>query len=772
MNPPNFDHHSVLAKSPPASRSLYEHLLDCLQIFRQLPLVLPALPACAKEPQFWDMLFVAVYLHDWGKVCEGFQQQLYPKGKRWGERHERISAAFAEFLTVDLQRQEQIGRAVLGHHKTYDRLRGRRIYAEAANDQTTNLDYIYGNISFAQRVQEMSKPYIRFLKSQWGEVAASFSAENRIKLKAGCFDQLRDPYETLLDAWLNTSMTSEAQAFWSEMLLGGTLRLCDHLGSARIEKIPFVTPGNFGFLDRLQPHQHQTDCWKVESHLFLTAPTGSGKTEASLGWMRRQIERQQGRIFYLLPYTASINAMQKRLAKLFTPEVEFQHSQLVGLLHGKARLHLLSAFEDRSAETEGVVRNMVDLLRKMQHPLKVVTPFQILKHAFGVKGFEIGLSELAGSILVFDEIHAYDAETFARICVLLEWLTKHLGVRVMIMTATLPQFLKERLKQVLRNSSEATVAPDFIKKLRRHRLKIHEGNIDDQLPMMRAELTSNPHRKVMVVCNTVAAAQRIYGVLNNEVDTAQRVLLHGRFTYADRYEKERMLMEDDICLLVGTQTVEVSLDIDFDVLFTEPAPLDALLQRFGRVNRHQPDKKGLCDVIVCREGGKYDGRIYPREIVERTLATMEAGPIDEQVLQNWLDAVYPCWPEKMEKSYAEILEAFREHLQKLYPYRDHKSSEEEFEQQFDGIPVLPASLQEHYDGLLQQGRFIESETLLVSIRKYQFHIWLEAGLLRPHRVDLEKQLNHAVYVADLHYDDELGLTQEASKEAAWSNQAL
>jgi CRISPR-associated endonuclease/helicase Cas3 len=767
------DHRDVLAKSPPGERSLLEHLQDCLQIFAQVKTVLPSLPECAGEPQYWDMLFISVYLHDWGKACSGFQKQLQPGAPLWGERHERISAAFAEFLKTGEARRRRIGRAVLGHHKTYDKLRERWIKEQATNDERTNLAYIYGAAAtFAGRMQELLKDYIHFLREALPLVAAQFHPENQLVFGKGGFEPLQDPYAVFLPDWFASPPASAETAFWIEMLLGGALRLCDHLGSARITSIPVFVPENFAFLERFQPHQHQAACWQTGSSLFLTAPTGSGKTEAALGWVRRQLQQQQGRIFYILPYTASINAMQKRLAGAFTPETSFQDSPLVGLLHGKVRLHLLSAFEEHSARIEGHVRDLVQILRKMQHPLKIVTPFQILKHAFGVRGFEIGLAELAGSILIFDEIHAYDPETFARICVLLEWLVKNLRIRVMIMTATLPKFLRNKLKAILPDSADIHVDAAFLQRLRRHRLQLCAGDIDEQLPAARRELAKSPQRKVMVVCNTVAAAQRIYAELQNEVPADQRVLLHGRFTYEDRFAKEQTLMEKPVRLLVGTQAVEVSLDIDFDVLFTEPAPLDALLQRFGRVNRHHPEKKGLCDVIVCAEGGKHDGRIYAREIVQRTLATMRPGPLDESLLQNWLDAVYPSWPEKMEQSYAETYQAFRELLQHLYPYRDHKSSEEEFEQLFDGIPVLPVALREKYEALLHDGRFIECETLLVSTRAAQFRVWSQDGLLRPHVIDLGKKLSHKVYVADLHYDAELGLTDQPLHDTVWESQML
>ena len=91
--------------------------------------------------------------------------------------------------------------------------------------------------------------------------------------------------------------------------------------------------------------------------------------------------------------------------------------------------------------------------------------------------------------------------------------------------------------------------------------------------------------------------------------------------------------------------VDVSLNIDFDIMFTEPAPLDALIQRFGRINRRR--KKGICPVYVCSKGGENDHYIYPKEIVNNTMNVLrDTSVIKESKLQQMLDTVYPDFPEK------------------------------------------------------------------------------------------------------------------------------
>ena len=101
----------------------------------------------------------------------------------------------------------------------------------------------------------------------------------------------------------------------------------------------------------------------------------------------------------------------------------------------------------------------------------------------------------------------------------------------------------------------------------------------------------------------------------NGIDNS--ALLHGKFILKDREKIESKL--DDLNLLVGTQAIEVSLDIDYDVLYSEPAPFDALIQRFGRVNRRGWQKNIIKPVKVFTHGSDSDKYIYDLNIVKNTL---------------------------------------------------------------------------------------------------------------------------------------------------------
>ena len=123
-----------------------------------------------------------------------------------------------------------------------------------------------------------------------------------------------------------------------------------------------------------------------------------------------------------------------------------------------------------------LLRTIQEIHRQMVHPLKVVTPFQILKYCYGVKGFEMGFAELAGAMLIFDEIHAYDSQTFAQIASSLKWLHQYLQIRVLVMTATLPSFMLRELQEALGNFKVVKADDNCWKHFTRHQVQIKEGD--------------------------------------------------------------------------------------------------------------------------------------------------------------------------------------------------------------------------------------------------------------------------------------------------------
>lgn len=292
----------------------------------------------------------------------------------------------------------------------------------------------------------------------------------------------------------------------------------------------------------------------------------------------------------------------------------------------------------------------------------------------------------------------------------------------------------------------------------------------DKIELIKADLGVG--KKVLVVCNTVLRAQAIYSSLKDAPSfKGEAVLLHSAFNSEDRAKKESKLKvekhEDLPPLLVGTQAIEVSLDIDYDVIYTELAPLDALLQRFGRVNR--AGKKNPCPCYVFAERNEKDKFIYSDEVCERTLQSMQKlasannGVVDEAGLQEQIDFVYPDFDEKSKREFEKVRDALRSSLQQLVPFHEDSLREDDFYKQFDGVKVIPAELWPLYKERIGSFKFMEAEFLKVGIRKCEVSRWMRDEILTKEAYPLpiknkagEQKIENCLIV-HLKYDPDFGL---------------
>lgn len=737
----------VLAKSAPEV-TLIQHIEDCLCIWEQLKKLFPGLPV-GETDIFWHLLRISIILHDMGKAHIDFQKMLRNQGKQWQrQRHELFSSLFVDSLNLDSQQKELVKYAIVCHHRPVNLLFDNAYHLYKEEDG-----------GFYDLMSEGKKDFKEeFDKLDIGEIKKILD-----NYKIACTDNeintdIHDHLRLLQRKDLSLSQLSSVVL----LLLIGAMKQCDHLGSAGVTSLKYLQEDDFSFLYKHEFYSHQYKASVILGNVILSAPTGSGKTESALLWLKKQLsDIGQGRVFYVLPFTASINAMYERLDTEIT-------DHKTGMIHGKLQQYIeLKMSSDSSVDT----RTLVDNFKNLTTPLKVVTPFQLLKHLFGLKGFEKGIFEWSGAYFIVDEIHAYNPEVFAQIIVFLKFVVNKLNAHAFVMTATMPRFLKEKLEAALGNFHHIQADEKLYSDFTRHRVHILEGLLVESLHLIQDDLDNG--KKVLVVCNRVAEAQNVYA----QLDCSNKVLLHGSFNAEDRIAKERILKEESTRLLVGTQAIEVSLDIDFDVIYTEPAPLDALIQRFGRVNRRR--KKGICDCFVFAERNDKDKYIYSdAKVIERTLKVLEQctqvddGKISEAALQRMIDDVYPEWNTEQAKQYADMLALMESFVENhLTPLTDFPQKEEEYYKQFDGVKVLPVGNITDYQHRLDNRAFIQADSLLVSVTKRRFNALFRTGSIYKHKMYFEKDgkeelEDRSLYVIKRKYDTELGLLigEEATED--------
>ncbi|WP_321331274.1 CRISPR-associated helicase Cas3' [uncultured Bacteroides sp.] len=754
----------VLAKSEPPI-SLKQHIDECLSVYDSLRKAFGRLPVNDLN-HFWELVRLSIIFHDLGKAHSEFQKMLLGKQKNWyHQRHELFSVPFVEQLDLPEEDKLLLKLIIAGHHKDFIFL-----FNHIQKGYKTGEDLLSlgedGKLDWDEETKKLNDRFIQ-----------SFLKGYHVSLKSS---PLVLPIQLIKD-YTRNPVNSTNINFKELLLAAGALKQCDHSASAGVFKVNVLEEKHFNFLyeTKWAPYFHQKKASEINGNIVLTAPTGSGKTEASLMWLHKQMkENGQGRTFYILPFTASINAMFERLDDKMQG-----NNGIVGVVHGKLAEYIESRFGDEndSCQNEKLKNQLKESFRALVPPLKVATPFQLLKSIFGLKGFEKGIFEMSGGYFIFDEIHAYDPEVTAQIKVLIEFATKFLNVKVCLMTATLPTFLKKEFTDAIGEYSEISADADLYQSFIRHRIKVADGLLSEHIEDIQQRL--NAGDKVLVVSNTVKQAQAIYNSLN----ASKKVLLHSAFNGIDRNKKESELKLDEVKLLVGTQAIEVSLDIDYDVIFTEPAPLDALLQRFGRVNRHRVNGqyRPPCDCIIFSMRNDIDKYIYKNEeVITRTLDALRkiqshnSGVVAEIDMQKHIDDVYVGWNKKDKEDFDRVYSHLKaDVMENLAPFIYDSHREEEFEKQFDGVKVLPSILTSQYLKLLEENKFIKAESLKVSVTKRRFvSIITNEGIHRDISAFEMLKKNtikeQSYYVIDRKYDDDLGLQLDIEEKSDDFNQVI
>lgn len=489
--------------------------------------------------------------------------------------------------------------------------------------------------------------------------------------------------------------------------------------------------------------------------MIIEAQMGVGKTEAALA--ASEIFAQKlgsGGLFFGLPTQATANGIFPRLlewAQRFPEDAQLS----IRLAHGAAEMNenYRALFEGDAAVSEDGEQERLQkrdagsglVVHSWFHGNKqallsdfvIGTVDQLLMAALKQKHVMLRHFGLVGKIIIVDECHAYDAYMNCYLYRTLEWLGAY-GTPVIILSATLP--MKRRSELIDSYLSHAALKKDekaAWRKAKSYPLITWTDGTEVKQRSIRMEKKARSvefswHRKkeriqllrealqdggcAGVICNTVAGAQEFAAEARRELPDIEVILFHSRFLLPDRAEREAELMRRigkksvkesrDRLLIVGTQVLEQSLDVDFDFLITELCPMDLLIQRIGREHRHEkhnadrPERLRRARCIILEMGEEEMRKsVYSEYILRRTEERLRQVPdgvlLIPDSISELVQSVYDFECEE-QKGYEQYMLEQKKAESRAETYRLREFSEDP-EEEFNTLNDLIGNVEQITD---------------------------------------------------------------------------
>ena len=686
------------------------------------------------KERFWQLMKIICQYHDTGKVFSGFQnvireaigEKLIPtKFDNPEIKHEQISPMFVPYKQYEMTKKERklVYQAIYYHHERNNKIHIDRELLEEIikEDIEPNIEKIEKELQI--EISKLSTLYLGMVEGQ-------------ARITEG--DELYNEY----------------------CLMKGLLHRLDHCSSAWIAVEDQTKDEIADFVKEFMKKQNfkENDLQQFEEknqdkNVIVIGSTGMGKTEGALLWSKND------KTFFTLPLRISINAIYDRIKDT----IGYRH---VGLLHSTA----LDYLDEKNEEDEF---NKIQQARNLYEKITTCTIDQIFPFVFKYRGYEKIYATLSYSKVVIDEIQAYSPEIVA---VLLKGLQmiNNLDGKFMVMTATLPRIYREKLQEM----GIKFEYNEFIKDTKRHKFEIIDKSINKDIDEIKEK---SKNKKVLIIVNTINKAIELYRFLKNE--GVEKVnLLHSRFEQEDRSEKERDIKEfskqkDESGIWITTQIVEASLDIDFDMLYTEMSTLDSLFQRFGRCYRSRKYEGKEPNIKIHIKETSGVGYIYDKEIHQKSIELLQdynGQILEEKTKIDLVDKLYSKEMLQNTDFYKKFNEAFRV-LDNIIDYDTSKNDAQRILRNINNIDVIPKII---YDNNLNL--FEEYSKESDKKKKYELKRRIDKLFISISSSNKKKLGNLIIecpyikekYIIDTKYDNEIGLLLENDEEYSMNSREL
>ncbi|HAX97899.1 MAG TPA: hypothetical protein DCY12_03135 [Candidatus Atribacteria bacterium] len=615
-----------------------------------------------------NVLYMAIYLHDVGKLTEEFQKNI-----RQDKPCGAISHPFFSFPLINTsldKKHKELGLVlhlcILSHHsQLYNRIyEDARLYNKATyrlelvEAFICNAERIFNKIGFGQIIKLKALPIFKlpedyeidsFQLAADIKDALSIFKHSHKKLVKGNEPQLKAVYCIILSILKFCDAKASETFEKAELKLGkvykailnkNNMDIVPSLNIFKIAKSKVFKSTPYDYQNAIQSNQNNLS-------LLISAPCGRGKTEAALSKAINIIENQgRNKIIFALPTQITSNAMYSRLKEIFGDDN-------VGIYHSLSRfVHYLEE-KTITEDDEDVIQDddISTIVREDKVFLKPVTvttvDHLVYSLVHGYKQADYALGNILTSVVIFDEIHYYEHHTLRYIIEAME-LLRNLKVPHIAMSGTLPDCIINKLgnEYDLIEDEEGFNFKPFLIEIKSCLLNEAVNEIID--------LYRKGERQIIIL-NTIARAQDIYSRLEKKIEDKDDIILyHSMFTHYDRAysadSKEAKIFSwkdkgnsPQRWIIVSTQAIEISVDISCTVMHTEVAPIDAIGQRGGRLNRGAKFHGNKARMLIYKSDNYKPYYFEKKEAINFVLRTeniIKDGEITYQMIKDWCSIVY------------------------------------------------------------------------------------------------------------------------------------
>ncbi|TXJ52761.1 CRISPR-associated helicase Cas3' [Brachyspira aalborgi] len=763
----NKENYTFIAKSDPV-QTVQEHTEKLLNIFNKFEKMYKT--KFKEEEKELRLIKIACKYHDIGKINSRFQNRIknniydnYKNDEKFDDLyldskeipHGVLSCAFLDYNELNKEFSDNdisvLISAIYNHH---------------------NRNININEFNLKEVVDKELAYYCNFYDKNL--IPKELCIHMNAILGNGLFsDDIENPYQFWLKFIVVKGMLNKIDYAASAGI--DTLELEAQNASKYVEdafKIKKEKDTNITFPNKVQEFMGKEE--NKDKNIIVVASTGIGKTEGALLWAG------DSKTFYTLPIKVSINAIYKRIW-----DENYYDKNKFTFLHSDAK-----SIMRKDEEIDDYQLKYIET-RHLIYPLTICTVDQLFYFVFKSLGTEIFPATLKYSKIIIDEIQSYTPDIISFLIFGLK-VVNDLGGKFCIMTATLPPIVKYFLEETIGKENIKIAEKPFYKKdneeniIIRHKIKYEEKDFEYNEILEKAK-----NNKFLIICNTVRRSQDVYIELKKENKQNIEInLLHSRFIFKERKEKENKIQEfastkeekrnNDAGIWISTQIVEASLDIDFDILYTDMCSADSLLQRMGRCYRNRIYKENEPNIFICDTKVGVE-TVYDKDIFEFSVEHIQEYNnkiFTEEDKQDYINKVYDI--EKLKNvdnknSYYKTIKKNIKDLEILPIGGIDKGTAEEQFRNIQNITVIPRIF---YKELNEKNIFQKYEEafgedkidIIDEIMDYTLSapLYFEKYCIK----EIKNKGLENIFISNSKYDKELGLIKELDEKLEFENRCI